>query len=66
MCIFWNFVIDFVLKEIKNAKNIIVWPFYWYFKQRPATIENSPKNYICALLIFTHPSARKKAIFAHF
>ena len=27
MCIFWNFVIDFVLKEIKNAKNIIVWPF---------------------------------------
>ena len=24
MCIFWNFVIDFVLKEIKNVKNIIV------------------------------------------
>ena len=35
-CIFWNFV----LKEIKNAKNIIVWPFYWYFKQRPVSIEN--------------------------
>ena len=41
MCIFWNFVIDFVLKEIKNAKNIIVWPFYWYFKQTPLSIENS-------------------------
>ena len=25
MCIFWNFVIDFVLKEIKNAKNIITY-----------------------------------------
>ena len=23
MCIFWNFVIDFVLKETKKAKNII-------------------------------------------
>ena len=40
-CIFWNFVIDFVLKEIKNAKNIIVCPFYRYFKQRPVSIENS-------------------------
>ena len=29
------------LKEIKNAKNIIVWPFYWYFNQRPVSIENS-------------------------
>ena len=28
MCIFWNFVTDLVLKEIKNAKNIIIWPFY--------------------------------------
>ena len=52
ICIFWNFI----LKEIKNDKNIIVWPFYWYFKQRP----------ILALLIFAHPSAQKKAIFAHF
>ena len=41
MCIFWKLIIDFVLKEIKNAKNIIVWPFYWYFKQRPVSIENS-------------------------
>ena len=28
-------------KSIKNTKNITVWPFYWYFKQRPVSIENS-------------------------
>ena len=66
MFIFWNFVIDFVLKEIKNAKNIVIWPFYWYFKQRSVNLENSKKNYIRTLLIFAHPSARKKAIFTHF
>ena len=26
--IFQNFVIDFVLKEIKNVKNIIIWPLF--------------------------------------
>ena len=53
--------------EIKNAKKIIIWPFYWYFKQRPIYLLKIPnKNYIRALLIFAHPSARKKAIFAHF
>ena len=63
MCIFWNFVIDFVLKEIKNAKNIVIWPFYWCFKQRSVNL--ILKNiYIRAILIFAHPSSRKKAIFA--